>query len=131
MGTGPRSPEFKDLPAVLVCAPLTALRAYPRIQRPERGLSFLEFPRAVVFLIGPKKRSLIGPQYFSLIGQITAVIGVFDWPISAGFDWTTKQHNNREIPQTNRGNRRVKAPVFYMMATYATRSRPLGRGHDT
>jgi len=67
----------------------------------------LEFPRAGVFLIGTQNRSLIGPLYFSLIGRFTAVIGVFDWPISAGFNWTTKQHNNREKQQKNRRKWRV------------------------
>ena len=67
----------------------------------------MEFPRAGVFLIGTQNRSLIGPLYFSLIGRFTAVIGVFDWPISAGFNWTTKEHNNREKQQKNRRKWRV------------------------
>ena len=79
----------------------------PCRQRTARVPSFLEFPRAGVFLIGTQNRSLIGPLYFSLIGRFTAVIGVFDWPISAGFNWTTKQHNNREKQQKNRRKWRV------------------------
>ena len=68
---------------------------------------FFGIPAARCFSNWYKKRPLIGPVCYSLNDRITAVIGFFDWLISVGFDWPTKQHNNREKQQKNRRKWRV------------------------